>query len=545
MEGEILNAPNGESKSSFKKSCLSDASFEDLLDALMCQHSLTLTKMKELSERCDQGRCAPTQDDICCDDGGPSTVAVLDKETSDVKSFKSGPSSHFSSSNGTHVDDGYAPRRTAVPLSRTSMIHRKGIVMCSLDSTIEEPPGADRMRTYFHSAFTSKQFEEVLAVVALIDLVLVGLEADARIFGNVSRTQLLLALSIPAKFVFFVDLMTRFYTYGASIFIVGGLVKLESLIVFSSMLDILLTNILHVGVANLAGALNIPRVFRLIRIARAGRLYPKIRPLWVLLSGLRASLLTMMWAAVLIFVLSYGFAIVGVEMIPPSNRVVSSAYDEKALEAFDTIHSSIVSLFQIITFDDAASVYQPLMKLGNSRVFCSLYFGCFIMLVSIAFMNLVTAIVVEESLEQAQQNKEMVKELEMQRQQALIPRLRQMFALIDRDGSGEVSWEEIQQCPIDMQEELKNMTKADDLLEIFQLLDDDDSGTVLIDEFLDGILKGLKSTSGDVMLNLLIRKLMRQVMSIKKLARGNEPQAGDKGRKGSVGSAISSVGESL
>jgi Ca2+-binding EF-hand superfamily protein len=222
----------------------------------------------------------------------------------------------------------------------------------------------------------------------------------------------------------------------------------------------------------------------------------------------------MWWVVVLMGVFSYGFAIIGVEMIPPMDRVASNVVDELALAKFGTLADSTMSLLQIITLDDASEVYRPLIMLGTSRIFCALYFGCFIVIVAIAFMNLVTAAIVEESFSQAAQNKEMQQEVEHQRQRALIPRLREMFELIDLDGSGEVSWDEIKQSPIELQEELSRMTKTDDLYEIFQLLDDDNSGAVGIDEFLDGILKSMKSTSGDVTINLLIRKLMRQVASL-------------------------------
>ena len=42
---------------------------------------------------------------------------------------------------------------------------------------------------------------------------------------------------------------------------------------------------------------------------------------------------------------------------------------------------------------------------------------------------------------------------------------------------------------VDSHEELMQLTRSDDLSEIFQLLDYDDSGSVQIDEFLVGILK--------------------------------------------------------
>eukprot|EP00927_Polykrikos_kofoidii_P023106 TRINITY_DN21385_c0_g1_i5.p1 TRINITY_DN21385_c0_g1~~TRINITY_DN21385_c0_g1_i5.p1 ORF type:complete len:549 (+),score=75.90 TRINITY_DN21385_c0_g1_i5:72-1718(+) len=482
---------------------LSSASFDDLLSALTAEHVRLQAEVKQLRGSCGELREGPRDDGTrCCDCGGLKTHAIT---ISTIDEDNASESSHMSESSETKGRQ--PPRRGGSKIFAQETL--------ALSTYAPPQTSSNRMAKCSHFLFSSKWFEPSVALLIFFDVALLGLEAEARIDGDVSETNWLFVATMLVKFFFLFEVILRFFTYGAKFILTSNLMKLDILVVLCSLLDIVFSNTLRVVGGNyISGSLNIVRFFRLLRVARTGRKYPGVRPVWHLLSGLKASLVTMWWVVVLMGVFSYGFAIIGVEMIPPMDRVASNVVDELALAKFGTLADSTMSLLQIITLDDASEVYRPLIMLGTSRLFCALYFGCFIVIVAIAFMNLVTAAIVEESFSQAAQNKEMQQEVEHQRQRALIPRLREMFELIDLDGSGEVSWDEIQQSPIELQEELSRMTKTDDLYEIFQLLDDDNSGAVGIDEFLDGILKSMKSTSGDVTINLLIRKLMRQVASL-------------------------------
>eukprot|EP00927_Polykrikos_kofoidii_P075065 TRINITY_DN7111_c0_g3_i1.p1 TRINITY_DN7111_c0_g3~~TRINITY_DN7111_c0_g3_i1.p1 ORF type:complete len:610 (-),score=112.19 TRINITY_DN7111_c0_g3_i1:379-2208(-) len=371
-----------------------------------------------------------------------------------------------------------------------------------------------RPKVCLHNFFTSKYCDTFIAAVVIFDGILLGIQAEnVAVNGPEARPPLWIAiLAALLKITFILELGARFFTYGIiKLLRSSGMMRLDTFVVACCTFELIYVDFLNIEGKTSINGLSIARFFRLVRLAKAARMSANFRTLWLLLSGLQASMVTMLWTIVLIVGISYGFAIVGMELIPPMTPSGNSEYREVALEKFGSLLRSMLTLVQILTLDDAGDVYRPLI-LANSSVPNLLYFGAFIMIVSITLMNLVTAVMVEGALDQANQDKEAQKEMEVQRQKRLMPRLREMFMLIDEDGSGEVSWEEIKQAPVEMQEELKNMTKADDLYEIFQLLDDDDSGSVMIDEFLDGILK---ASSGDVMLKLQIRRLMRQVSIVK------------------------------
>jgi len=130
------------------------------------------------------------------------------------------------------------------------------------------------------------------------------------------------------------------------------------------------------------------------------------------------------------------------------------------------------------------------------------------MLVSIALMNLVTAIMVESSLRQAKEDQVAQKAWESQKKKSLMPKLRLMFDEMDEDNSGGLDIEELRGASDEIKSQLQRICNMDDVEEIFKSLDYDDSGTVDIDEFCDGMLKATSDKPGE------LTRIMKQCAEI-------------------------------
>ena len=91
-----------------------------------------------------------------------------------------------------------------------------------------------------------------------------------------------------------------------------------------------------------------------------------------------------------------------------------------------------------------AQVYTPMVR---HNPILSIFFVLIIMVVPISLMNLVTAVIVEGSLEQAKQDQEVAKAYKNKLVVKMMPRIQQMFEKLDVDGSGDISIKEIESAP--------------------------------------------------------------------------------------------------
>merc|ERR1719450_73720 len=100
-------------------------------------------------------------------------------------------------------------------------------------------------------------------------------------------------------------------------------------------------------------------------------------------------------------------------------------------------------------------------------------------------MNLVTAIIVDCAVQQSNDDREARKAYESQRRRALLPKLKKMFEELDADGSGQLEMDEIDNAPPHILSQLEQLTNKEGVMELFQLLDFDNSGGVDINEFCE------------------------------------------------------------
>merc|ERR1711884_639907 len=109
--------------------------------------------------------------------------------------------------------------------------------------------------------------------------------------------------------------------------------------------------------------------------------------------------------------------------------------------------------------DSTADVYRPLIEKEWGLLF---YFVCIILVVPLVVMNLVTAVIVNDALEQALQDKEAVSLRESRHRKKMVRDLKKIFMNLDGDGSGNVTQEEILNIGELDRAELKRLTNMSD-----------------------------------------------------------------------------------
>jgi Ca2+-binding EF-hand superfamily protein len=159
-------------------------------------------------------------------------------------------------------------------------------------------------------------------------------------------------------------------------------------------------------------------------------------------------------------------------------------------------------------------LYAQLIPFKPVQITC--FFVTFILVVCISLMNLITAVVVEVSLDQAAQDKEAYMASKLEAMKGVMPQIAALFCELDTNGDHLVTHDEIEFAQRHVQERLGQTLEMDDLTELFEILDNDNSGELDIDEFVCGICKIVTTNSTldqvRVEKNMsLIRKEMKDV----------------------------------
>eukprot|EP00930_Biecheleria_cincta_P099840 TRINITY_DN91452_c0_g1_i1.p1 TRINITY_DN91452_c0_g1~~TRINITY_DN91452_c0_g1_i1.p1 ORF type:complete len:634 (+),score=127.78 TRINITY_DN91452_c0_g1_i1:66-1967(+) len=267
------------------------------------------------------------------------------------------------------------------------------------------------------------------------------------------------------------------------------------------------------------------RAARLFRLARVVRKLPAFREVYVLLRGLSDSTRILFWTMIVIGFITYIFAIFGVVFVstdlkqqlqdklqeldpslPEENdeiRLMNGLMDTVA-----SVEEWMFTLVQLLTLDSWTGILRPLSKYSW---FASIIFFSYIALVVIVFMNLVTAVIVENALAQSKHDEEAALAQQEEDEKKTLKKFQELFEMMDEDGDSQLTWEEFDDAftnpEVAIKLKLLNF-KQDDCKLLFNLLDQGD-GSLTIDEFFEGLesMKG-PAKSKDV---FILSKRVQQI----------------------------------
>eukprot|EP00392_Amoebophrya_sp_AT5.2_P017669 g18071.t1 len=243
------------------------------------------------------------------------------------------------------------------------------------------------------------------------------------------------------------------------------------------------------------------RVLRLLRLARAVRLIVSFKTLWMLVRGLLTSMDTIMFTFLLIGMTVYLTAVLGIEVITNNRSIYLHGDDDEGTlrklldENFNNLFSIMLTLLSFVTLDSISGIYMPMIKFQPLLFF---YFIPFLLTVSIAMMNLVTAVLVQNAIESSENDKEVNAAYQKQKLEQIMPKVREIFVLLDEDKSGDISKDEIVKGLTENPElktDLEWFMGSHSPLQLFEMLDVDGEGLIAIDEFCDALLSRITSTA--------------------------------------------------
>ncbi|CAE7774603.1 Scn11a [Symbiodinium sp. CCMP2456] len=242
------------------------------------------------------------------------------------------------------------------------------------------------------------------------------------------------------------------------------------------------------------------RALRLLRLVRALRALTYFRTVWRLVHGLLTSWNAMLSTLALITLTLYTSACIAIEIVTKDVELNSNPTTAPIVQAnFSSLGTTFLTLTQFVALDSAAAVYKPSLGsqsrqsldkvLVEAKPILIFYFGSIVLFVSIALMNLVTAVLVEGALNHAQSDRDLEKIDRNERLSKALTRLVVLFGDMDKNGDGTVTLEEMQAVPPNLlPPEIFENDLAVTIAEVFQVLDVDDQGTLDQREFVEGLL---------------------------------------------------------
>eukprot|EP00929_Paragymnodinium_shiwhaense_P034652 TRINITY_DN1881_c0_g4_i1.p1 TRINITY_DN1881_c0_g4~~TRINITY_DN1881_c0_g4_i1.p1 ORF type:complete len:686 (+),score=100.50 TRINITY_DN1881_c0_g4_i1:20-2077(+) len=245
--------------------------------------------------------------------------------------------------------------------------------------------------------------------------------------------------------------------------------------------------------------LRITRMFRLLRIARILRF---VRALNLLVLSILTTLRSLVWASILLLLIIFTFAIFICQSVADSMKECEDCTMDPQLKAYwGTLPRAALSLFQIITggkdWDDVA---QPLLDLNG---FLLVILIVFIIFSQFAVLNVVTGVFCQAAVESAQRDRELMVQSMVTNKQRFVDALGEQFTNMFKQfsmGEGGLTFK-----AFESHMHVKSVREYFALLELdtsdawmlFKLLDDDGSGIINVEEFVDGCLR-LKGTARSI-----------------------------------------------
>jgi len=419
-----------------------------------------------------------------------------------------------------------SPNQSGTLVNVTSRLQGSGIYDCRQ---------VDRSESMLHLAtpkvvtvVTSVKFEAACAVIIMINAALIAIETEYVAY----HMETLIGLTVAQHVIngwFAVELFLRMHVSGFKHWWTSKEDRLWNM--FDLFLVLLWPGDLITSSMNSTGLTmtRLFRVFRQIRLLRTIRVFRMMRSVVVfrkMVVALSCSFYALMWSLVLLVFDMLFFVTLFTQGVTDFRRDVGShrATVKPLTGAFGTLEAGLYSLYKAISNGESwGSLVEPMFSMTFGWVYVGL-FTLFIFITFFGVMNVLTAVFVESALESAAIQRDVLV-YEKQRQKAIYAQhLSRLFEEIDFEHSGMISLREIERLFDD-----PNVNGVLDALEIhandaralFNLLDADKSGSVDVQEFIDGCLR-LQGAAKAFDINCLMHENQRLIRKTTDLMCGIE-----------------------
>eukprot|EP00746_Dinoflagellata_sp_MGD_P026909 gnl/MRDRNA2_/MRDRNA2_163420_c0_seq1.p1 gnl/MRDRNA2_/MRDRNA2_163420_c0~~gnl/MRDRNA2_/MRDRNA2_163420_c0_seq1.p1 ORF type:complete len:489 (+),score=99.30 gnl/MRDRNA2_/MRDRNA2_163420_c0_seq1:58-1467(+) len=244
------------------------------------------------------------------------------------------------------------------------------------------------------------------------------------------------------------------------------------------------------------------RVLRLVRIIRTVRVLRFFHELRVMVQSVMSCVRSLFWSSILLLLVMYIYAVHLTQHVADvlksgmgtfGDNPESEETIENLKKWYGSLGRAILSLLQAISGGaDWGDLLEPLVESSSLPFMHALVFAAYIIFTSVALLNVVTGVFVDNAMKATAEDKEMVIHDQLKTQHSAVNDVKRLFEETDGNGSGEVSWEEFEQHLENPKVQAYFSSLELDASEargLFKLLDIDGNGTVNRNEFIMGCMR--------------------------------------------------------
>lgn len=332
-----------------------------------------------------------------------------------------------------------------------------------------------------------RHFSLFIGGIIALNAIHIGIETNHEAHRSpgeeLSEEQHWVVIEILFAVIFLVELILRLIAERCDFFF-DGWNNFDFLLVVCSCFDTFIIGMMDSDGKQL-NIITVLRIMRLVRLARIFRLLRFFKELWLLVTGIAGAMRTLVWAFLLLGVLIYVCAILAFQLLGEPYR----EEDPDINMHFGSLEITMFTNFQLITLEGWPDICRIAMV---HEGWSFLYFILYLSFTTFGIMNIVVAVIVENTVEQATKRQEDVQKRAEAEQRIAAQKISDIFVASDIDKNGEVTKDEfcaamerddvmryLQQIGIDVRQ-------AENL---FDILDYDESGSLDAQEFSSGVMK--------------------------------------------------------
>lgn len=266
--------------------------------------------------------------------------------------------------------------------------------------------------------------------------------------------------------------------------------------------------------------LRILRILRLVRVVKVMRTLKFFRELRLMIMAISKGSFCLFWV---IGVLFSAFYIFGVGITQGANDLCPGVNHEegsdlgKLCDKFGTLPRSIISLYAAMSGGISwIELYIALGPLGGLYISIFLFYTIFSIF---AVANIITGIFVESAMQSSKTDHESMIEAEMQKREEYVQSIHKVFMELDKDKSSKIDRTEFEQ--VVEKEKMIHYFNAlgleiTDIKSLFALIDRDGTGEIDIEEFLVGCLrlKGEAKSLDLAKLSFQVEQVLHMLLNI-------------------------------